>query len=68
MNVNACTDRPDGELRVKLVEYDPKTGHGRTQIIELRQRRARYYVTVRYGQEGPAVKAGRVMGYVPSSY
>jgi siderophore synthetase component len=49
MNVNATTDSSDGGLRVKLVEPDPGTGHGRIQIIELRQEEhARYYVTVRY--------------------
>ena len=49
MKVNATTDSSDGGLRVKLVEPDPRTGHGRIQIIELSQERARYYVTVLYG-------------------
>jgi hypothetical protein len=49
MNVNASVDSTDGGLRVKLVEYEPETGRGRIHIIELRQERARYYVTVRYG-------------------
>jgi NADPH-dependent 2,4-dienoyl-CoA reductase/sulfur reductase-like enzyme len=49
MNVNASTDSSDGGLRVKLVEHDRRTGNGQIQIIELRQERARYYVTVLYG-------------------
>ena len=49
MNVNASTDSSDGGLRVKLVEHDRRTGNGLIQIIELRQERARYHVTVLYG-------------------
>jgi hypothetical protein len=49
MNVNASTDSSDGGLRVKLVEHDRRTGNGQIQIIELRQERARYHVTVLYG-------------------
>jgi hypothetical protein len=50
MKVNATTDSSDGGLRVKRVDPDPRTGHGRIQIIPLRQgERARYDVAVRYG-------------------
>jgi hypothetical protein len=49
MNVDTSMDSTDGGLGVKLVEYEPETGRGRIQIIELSQEHARYYVTVRYG-------------------
>jgi hypothetical protein len=49
MNVYESRDSDDGGLRVKLVEPDPITGHGRIQIIELRRGLARYHVTVQYG-------------------
>lgn len=48
MNVHQTIDSSDGGLRVKLVEPE-RPGHGRIQIIELSQKRARYYVTVLYG-------------------
>jgi hypothetical protein len=49
MKVNASTGSVDGGLRVKLVEHDRRTGKGLIQVIELRQERVRYHVTVLYG-------------------
>jgi hypothetical protein len=52
VNVNDSVASLDGELKVTLIAFDPRSGQGRVKIEELRAERGRFYVTVTYGEAG----------------